>query len=153
MRLSYAPMAPDTQAPGMTSPVSDPPAPPVGARVKRLGRIGTRAALILLLMFSVLAFLAANSLIMLTRQGAIIEQMGVRDRAAIEAVDDFSTDVADFAQAFAAVLAGALPPTVTAERMVRNAQGIAESFELLMSPLVAGCGARRTSRLRRTTRS
>ncbi len=124
-------MAPDTQAPGMTQTASDPPAPRPQARVKLLGRIGTRAALILALMFSVLAFLAANSLFMLTRQGAIIEQMGVRDRAAIEAVDDFSNDVADFAQAFAAVLAGVLPPTVTAPRMVRNAAGITESFNLL----------------------
>ncbi|WP_431305100.1 methyl-accepting chemotaxis protein [Sediminicoccus sp. BL-A-41-H5] len=115
----------------MTQTASDPPAPRPQARVKLLGRIGTRAALILALMFSVLAFLAANSLFMLTRQGAIIEQMGVRDRAAIEAVDDFSNDVADFAQAFAAVLAGVLPPTVTAPRMVRNAAGITESFNLL----------------------
>lgn len=115
----------------MTQPVSDPPAPRAQGRVRLLGRIGTRAAMILALMFSVLAFLAANSLFMLTRQGAIIEQMGVRDRAAIEAVDDFSNDVADFAQAFAAVLAGVLPPTVTAPRMVRNAAGISESFNQL----------------------
>lgn len=126
-------MAPDTQAPGMTQSASEPPAPPPQGRVRLIGRIGTRAALILVLMFSVLAFLAVNSLIMLTRQGAIIEQMGVRDRAAIEAVDDFSNDVADFAQAFAAVLAGVLPPTVTAPRMVRNATGITESFNLLYS--------------------
>ena len=126
-------MAPDTQAPGTTQTASDPPAPRPQARVKLLGRIGTRAAMILALMFSVLAFLAANSIFMLTRQGAIIEQMGVRDRAAIEAVDDFSNDVADFAQAFAAVLAGVLPPTVTAPRMVRNAAGITESFNLLFS--------------------
>lgn len=131
MGLSYVPMAPDTQAPGMTQTASEAPAPPARGRVKLLGRIGTRAALILVLMSSVLAFLAGNSLVMLTRQGAIIEQMGVRDRAAIEAVDAFSNDVAAFAQAFAAVLAGVLPPTVTAPRMVRNATGIAESFNLL----------------------
>ena len=113
-----------------------------------LGRIGTRAAVILVLMFSVLAFLAGNSLLLLSRQGAIIEQMGVSDRAAIEAVDDFSTDVADFAQAFAAVLAGVLPPTVTAPRMLRNAAGITESFNLLMSLVhgrvdsIAAAGAR-----------
>lgn len=147
-------MAPDTQAPGMTPPVSDPPAPRAQARVKLIGRIGTRAALILVLMFSVIAFLAANSLFMLTRQGAIIEQMGVRDRAAIEAVDDFSNDVADFAQAFAAVLAGVLPPTVTAPRMVRNATGITESFNLLfglvgdrVDPVVAAAAQDMAGRL------
>ena len=97
-----------------------------------LGRIGTRAAFILLLILAVLAFLAGNALVLLSRQGEIIERMGVRDRAAIEAVDDFANDVADFAQGFAAVLAGALPPTVTAPRMLRNAQGIVESHALLM---------------------
>jgi methyl-accepting chemotaxis protein len=132
MGLSYPLMAPDTQAPATTlTPAAETAPPP--ARSHLLGRIGTRAAVILVLMFSVLAFLAGNSLIMLTRQGAIIEEMGVRDRAAIEAVDDFSNDVADFAQGFAAVLAGVLPPTVTAPRMLRNAQGITESFELLIS--------------------
>lgn len=141
-------MAPDTQAPAssMTLPANDPPRAPARGRV--LGRIGTRAAVILVLMLSVLGFLAGNSLVLLTRQGAIIEQMGVRDRAAIEAVDDFSNDVADFAQAFAAVLAGVLPPTVTAPRMERNAAGITESFEVLFGLVqsridpVAAAGAR-----------
>ncbi len=100
-----------------------------------LGRIGTRAAITLLLMLAVLGFLAGNSLLMLQRQGAIIERMGVRDRAMIEAVDDFTSDVADFAQAFAAVLAGALPPTVTGPRMRRNAEGIAESHATLVGLL------------------
>ncbi len=101
------------------------------------GRIGTRAAVVLLLMLAVLGFLAGNSLLMLGRQGDIIERMGVRDRATIEAVDDFTSDVADFSQAFAAVLAGALPPTVTGPRMRRNAQAIAESYERLVSLLGA----------------
>ncbi|MBS7812459.1 methyl-accepting chemotaxis protein [Roseococcus pinisoli] len=102
----------------------------------------------MVLILAVLAFLTVNSLFTLSRQGAIIEEMGVRDRAAIEAVDDFSNDVADFAQGFAAVLAGVLPPTVTAVRMQRNAEGIMESFDLLMSIVgtridaVAAAGAR-----------
>lgn len=126
-------MAPDTQAPAESAPVIARSERGLPQRGRLLGRIGTRAAVILVLMFSVLAFLAGNSLIVLTRQGDIIEEMGVRDRAAIEAVDDFSNDVADFAQGFAAVLAGVLPPTVTAPRMLRNAEGIAESFALLIS--------------------
>lgn len=99
------------------------------------GRIGTRAAVVLLLMLAVLAFLAGSALVLLHRQGAIIERMGVHDRAAIAAVDDFSNDVADFAQGFAAVLAGALPPTVTAPRMKRNADGILESYGKLATLL------------------
>ena len=100
-----------------------------------LGRIATRAVIVLLLMLAVLGFLAVNSLLLLQRQGAIIERMGVRDRATIEAVDDFTSDVADFSQAFAAVLAGALPPTVTGPRMERNAAGIIESYEKLAALL------------------
>lgn len=120
------------------SPPSHPPAKAAplpgkadNTRGRFLGRIGTRAAGIVLLMFAVLVFLAGNSLLLLARQATIIEQIAVRDRLAIEAVDDFSTDVADFAQAFAAVMAGALPPTVTAPRMLRNAERIVESFQHL----------------------
>ncbi|WP_027284695.1 methyl-accepting chemotaxis protein [Rubritepida flocculans] len=131
-------MAPDTQAPAEAAPrsagASRAAAP---GRLRWAGRIGTRAAAIVALMLAVIAFLAGNALVQLQRQGEIIEQMGVRDRAAIEAVDDFSNDVADFAQAFAAVLAGALPPAVTAPRMVRNAEGIMESFNLLMEKVGA----------------
>jgi methyl-accepting chemotaxis protein len=126
-------MAPDTQFSPPPHPSAEArPAPEVAdtTRGRFLGRIATRAAGIVLLMFAVLAFLAGNSLLLLARQGAIIEQIAVRDRLAIEAVDDFSTDVADFAQAFAAVMAGALPPTVAAG-LVRNAEGIVESFQHL----------------------
>jgi methyl-accepting chemotaxis protein len=59
-----------------------------------MGRIGTRAAAIVALMLAVIAYLAWNGLVQPQRHGQIIEQMGLRDRAAIEAVDDFSTDVA-----------------------------------------------------------
>ncbi|MBY0337173.1 MAG: methyl-accepting chemotaxis protein [Acetobacteraceae bacterium] len=98
-----------------------------------LGRIGARAAIILLLMATSIAVLAGGALLVLSQQGRIIEELGVRDRRAIVAVDDFSTDVADFAQAFAAVMAGALPSTVTAPRMVQNAGAIVESHDLLVS--------------------
>ncbi|MDB5377460.1 MAG: hypothetical protein JWR00_1906, partial [Rubritepida sp.] len=57
-------MAPDTQAladpsPSYTGAIRGAGAPKRG---RFLGRIGTRAAVILILMFSVLAFLAGNSL-------------------------------------------------------------------------------------------
>jgi methyl-accepting chemotaxis protein len=118
-------MAPDTQAP---QTIQAGPPRPAAPRARFLGRIGTRAAGIVLLIFAVLLYLAATSLLLLNRQGEIIERMGVRDRMAIEAVDEFATDVAEFAQAFAAVMAGALPPTVTATRMVRNADDILTTF-------------------------
>lgn len=121
-------MAPDTQAPIPPQVVPSREAAPRG---RFMGRIGTRAAGIVLLIFAVLVYLAGSSLLLLSRQGEIIERMGVRDRVATEAVDDFSNDVAEYAQAFAAVMAGALPPGVTAGRMVRNAEGISESFALL----------------------
>lgn len=121
-------MAPDTQAPAPKFAADARPAPP---RAGFLGRIGTRAAGIVLLIFAVLVYLAGSSLLLLARQGEIIERMGVRDRAAIEAVDEFSTDVAEFAQAFAAVMAGALPPSVTASRMVRNGEEILATFRQL----------------------
>lgn len=124
-------MAPDTQAP--IPPQAAPPPRTAAPRGRFMGRIGTRAAGIVLLIFAVLVYLAGTSLLLLSRQGEIIELMGVRDRVAIEAVDDFSNDVAEYAQAFAAVMAGALPPGVTAGRMVRNAEGISESFALLDS--------------------
>jgi methyl-accepting chemotaxis protein len=106
-------------------------APPAQGGVRLFGRIGARAAVILVLMAASIGALGGGTLVVLSQQAGIIEELGVRDRRAIEAVDDFSVDVADFAQAFAAVLAGVLPPQTTAGRMITNAQGIVESHQLL----------------------
>jgi hypothetical protein len=96
-----------------------------------LGRIGFRAFIIVLLMLAALGALAVNGLQVLAHQNTIIEELGVRDRVAIDAENAFSTPVADFSSAFSAVMAGALPPTVTAPRMLRNAQEISQGFQAL----------------------
>ncbi len=102
-----------------------------GQKASVLGRIGVRAFAIILLMLAALGGLAVNGLQVLARQNTIIEELGVRDRVAIDAEHAFSTPVADFSSAFSAVMAGALPPTVTAPRMLRNAQEISRGFEAL----------------------
>lgn len=106
-----------------------------GQQASVLGRIGVRAFAIILLMLAALGGLAVNGLQVLARQNTIIEELGVRDRVAIDAEHAFSTPVADFSSAFSAVMAGALPPTVTAPRMLRNAQEISRGFEALDSLL------------------
>lgn len=103
----------------------------LGRGASLLGRIGVRAFIIVLLMLAALGALAGNGLQILAQQNTIIEQLGVRDRVAIDAENAFSTPVADFSSAFSAVMAGALPPTVTAPRMLRNAQEIIHGFEAL----------------------
>ncbi len=95
------------------------------------GRIGVRAFFIILLMLGSLTGLALNGLQVLARQNTIIEELGVRDRVAIDAENTFSTPVADFSAAFSAVMAGALPPTVTAPRMSHNALEIGRGFREL----------------------
>ena len=104
-----------------------PPAPSP-ARVAWTGRIGVRAFAIIALMLAALAGLAVNGLQVLARQNTIIEELGVRDRVAIDAEHAFSTPVADFSAAFSAVMAGALPPTVTAPRMLANAVEIRRGY-------------------------
>ncbi|RYI98901.1 MAG: methyl-accepting chemotaxis protein, partial [Acetobacteraceae bacterium] len=112
------------------------------------GRIGIRAGFITILMLSVLGLLAGTGLFILERQNGIIEGLGVHDRAATEAVDGFATQVADFSAGFAAVLAGVLPSSSAAGRMVRSAELIGGSADAVQSivgqrvdPLVLG-GAR-----------
>lgn len=104
-------------------------APPTGrAQVRMSGRIGARAFGIIVLMLAALAGLAVNGLQVLARQNTIIEELGVRDRVAIDAEHAFSTPVADFSAAFSAVMAGALPSVVTAPRMLANAEEIRRGY-------------------------
>lgn len=106
------------------------PAPPAGAapRVSFTGRIGFRAAAIVVLMLAAIGFLAWNNLNTVAQQNAVIERLGVRDRATIDALDAFVQPVGDFSAQFSAVLAGVLPSTVTAPRMVTIAQQIRDGF-------------------------
>jgi methyl-accepting chemotaxis protein len=131
-----------------------PPATPLrgGGPFRRLlaasGRIGVRAGAITLLMLLVLGVLAGSALDIVARQRHIIEQLGVRDRAATAAVDQLASNVSDFGAGFASVLAGVLQPGPAAGRMVRNAEQIVASLAAVeaavgtqLDPIVLG-GAR-----------
>jgi hypothetical protein len=83
--------------------VPDEAAAKLGRGASLLGRIGVRAFIIVLLMLAALGALAGNGLQILAQQNTIIEQLGVRDRVAIDAENAFSTPVADFSSAFSAV--------------------------------------------------
>jgi len=130
-------MAPEAPLPE-PSPVTNRLAARSSTRgVALAGRIGFRTAAILAIMLAALGMLAGNALVLVQRQNEIIESLGVRDRANIEAEDAFSQPIADFSAAFSAVMAGALPAVVTAPRMRRNAAEIQRSFariEALMGP-------------------
>jgi methyl-accepting chemotaxis protein len=146
-----APEAPHQPSPALPR---DEAAGELGGVASVLGRIGVRAFIIVLLMLTALGALAVNDLQVLARQNSIIEQLGVRDSVAIDADHAFSTPVADFSSAFSAVMAGALPPTVTAPRMLRNAQEISKGFEALdallgarLDPVLIGGGRDMAARL------
>ena len=122
-------MPPDTSLP--PAPARPAAAPRHDRSIPWTGRIATRAAVITVVMLSVLGLLAGTGLVIDRRQGNIIEVLGVRDRAATEAVDNFATHIAEFSAGFAAVLAGMVPPQTTATRMERNAELIVSSFHRL----------------------
>jgi len=128
--------------------------PPARGKVALSGRIAVRAFAIIFLMLGSLGALTVNGLLVLARQNTIIEELGVRDRVAIDLENGFSTPVADFSSAFSAVMAGALPSTVTAPRMLRNAQEIIRGFHALdqlvgarLDPVLIGGARDMTGRL------
>ena len=124
-------MAPEAPLPRTLSHTAPPPPPPGARRVAWSGRIGVRTFAIIVLMLAALAALAFNGLQVLARQNTIIEELGVRDRVAIDAEHALSTPVADFSAAFSAVMAGALPSIATAPRMAANAAEIRRGFAAL----------------------
>ena len=113
-----------------------------------MGRIGTRAALIALLMLGVVGLLSGSALLLSERQIAIIERMGGQDQEADAAVDRFGAQISDFSSGMASVLAGVLQPVPAAGRMVRSGALIRESYAEIerrlgpsLDPVVLG-GAR-----------
>jgi hypothetical protein len=93
-----------------------------------MGRIGTRAALIALLMLAVVGLLTGSAIMLAERQIAIIERMGGPDEEADAMLDRFATQIADFTTAMSNVLAGVLRATPAASRMVRTGTMLGESF-------------------------
>lgn len=116
------------------SPAPQGPAPPAVARrgpsplAAWFGRIGTRAALIAVLMLAVVVLLSGTALVTGARQAQFIEQIGVRDRTADTAVDELAQSLSDLSSGFASVIAGVLRPQPAASRMVRGGQQVQENF-------------------------
>ncbi len=147
------PAAAPPKAPG-GPPAEAPRRPALAGLRDGLGRIGVRAGLITALLLLVLAALSGTSLFIVSRQAAIIEELGVRDRAATAAVDRLATNVADFSAAFASVVAGVLQPGPAAGRMVRNAEQIAgaharvaAAVDAQVDPVVLGASRDTSERL------
>lgn len=103
------------------------PAPPRGITAL-LGRIGTRAVLIALLMLIVVGLLTGTALLLSERQIAIIERMGGPDQEADAAVDNFAGSLADFTGRMSSVLSGAVQPRVAAGLMARGGDRVRETF-------------------------
>jgi methyl-accepting chemotaxis protein len=92
------------------------------------GRIGVRAGLISLLMLVVVGLLSGAALVVNARQLAIIDQMGMADRAADTMVDDMASAVAEVSSIFARVIAGVLPPGPAANSLSDAAERLTGGF-------------------------
>jgi methyl-accepting chemotaxis protein len=102
-------------------------APPRGLAAL-LGRIGTRAALIALLMLVVVGLLTGTALLLSERQTAIIERITGPDHEADAALDRLSGAIADFSSGMTGVLAGVMQPRPAASRMARGGQLVRDSY-------------------------
>ena len=135
------------------------PAQGTGAEPRRrgdawLGRIGTRAGVISLLMLVVVGAFAANVFTGLQQRREIIEELGERGRAADDAVDTLAAHIADVGTTFASVIAGVLQPASATPRIERLAGLLAEAFASVeaqtgagIDPIVLGGGRDMLARL------
>jgi len=101
------------------------------------GRIGVRAGLISLLMLVVVGLLSGAALVVNARQLAIIDRMGVADRAADAMVDDMALSVAEVSSIFARVIAGVLPSGPAANSLSGAAERLTSGFTS-MEQMVGG---------------
>ncbi len=144
---------PDTTLRGSLRAGARTPAP--AGRIRSwFGRIGVRAGLISFMMLVVVGLLSAASLVVVSRQVTIVEQLGLRDREADTAVDELAQHVADFSSAFASVIAGVLQPAPAAQRMARNGELVLDAFNRVQTllgrdidPIVMGGGVDMARRL------
>jgi len=86
------------------------------------GRIGTRAAGIVLLMLLVLGVLSGGSALIDLRQERVIEELGIRQRGQTESVDDFATSLFSYGGLLTSVILGDLRPAVAARRVPRHVE-------------------------------
>ncbi|MBP0446093.1 methyl-accepting chemotaxis protein [Roseomonas sp. SSH11] len=112
-------------APG---PSATPSAPPSRGFGTLLGRIGTRAAMIALLMLVVVGLLTGMALLLSERQVSIIQRITGAEHEADAALDRFAASIADFSSGMTSVLAGVLQARPAAGRMARSGQIVRESF-------------------------
>jgi len=120
----------------------------------QLGRIDARVGLIAVLVLALIVGVAAISFGVVSRQVAVVEQIGVRDREADAAVDQLSTQVSEFSATFALVTAGMLQPGAAAERVVLGGEQVTAAFSRLrgligdqLDPVLLGRAAEMADRL------
>ncbi|MBP0493446.1 methyl-accepting chemotaxis protein [Pararoseomonas indoligenes] len=123
-------LAPPAPAPDETAAGAAPPAarPAPRGLASLAGRIGTRAALIALLMLAVVGLLTATALLLSERQITIVERIAGEDQEADAAVDRFAGSLADFTSQIMRALAGVVPPRAAAGLMVRGGERVQETF-------------------------
>jgi methyl-accepting chemotaxis protein len=102
-----------------------------------LGRIGTRATMISILILVVVGLLAGNALTALSRQSQIIDELGVRLRMTDDAAASFAASVAAYGSAFAGALTGVTAPNAIAARLVPQTAQLAAAFRSLEQLLEA----------------
>ncbi|WP_376087801.1 methyl-accepting chemotaxis protein [Roseomonas sp. CCTCC AB2023176] len=127
------PEAPLSPAPLSPAPLSPAPGPEAHRHVVNplaawLGRISTRALLLAVPMFLVVAVLTAAAVYQSESGAAIVARIAGPEVENDRAVDRLSSQVADFNTAMASVIAGVLQPPPAASRMVRSSALIVESF-------------------------
>jgi methyl-accepting chemotaxis protein len=86
------------------------------------GRIGTRAAGIVLLMLLVLGVLSGGAAVIDARQEHVIEELGVHQRGQTESVDDFATSLFSYGGLLTSVILGELRPAIAARRVPRHVE-------------------------------
>lgn len=95
-----------------------------------LGRIGTRATVIALLVLGLVAFQGWSTLRILERQSIVVEQLGPGRHALQAALDTFAGSVSSYGTALAVAAVGPLPPAAAA-RAVPQAGQVVEAFRRL----------------------
>ena len=93
------------------------------------GRISTRAGIVSLLFIAVVVLLVGNAITNLSRQSAIIEELGVRVRAADDTVNDLAASAVSFGAAFTRAVTGNLQPNAVSTRLNAQASHLASSFQ------------------------
>jgi methyl-accepting chemotaxis protein len=119
-----------------------------------LGRINTRAAMISLLFLVVVGLFASNALGTIARQSLIIDELGEGIRLTDDAATTLAASTASYGTTLGGILAGSIPPTAIAARMVPQAAQLSAALLALeqaagadVDPAVMGLARDRLARL------